>query len=85
MGCGDLGTLGTNNASAAKGVNDSGQVVGQSWTVTCAAQENNPYGYGYWNVSSQNGFLWTSGQGMQDLEVVMLPALTLPGGRRFCE
>ena len=46
----DLGTLG-GNRSYAYGINDSGQVVGRSYTAS----------------GDQHAFLWTPGGGMQDL------------------
>jgi probable HAF family extracellular repeat protein len=61
----DLGTSGTDNRSLAWGVNDSGRVVGKSWTQTWVPPHKNKGGY--WQNTSLNAFLWTNSQGMQDL------------------
>jgi probable HAF family extracellular repeat protein len=47
----DLGTLGGSGPVVAQGINDSGQVVGTSYTAS-----------GFFHA-----FLWQSGSGMQDL------------------
>jgi probable HAF family extracellular repeat protein len=61
----DLGTVGNDQQGGAAGVNDAGQVVGGSYTITIKqAQKGGP---SYTTITSQHAFLWTSAQGMQDL------------------
>jgi probable HAF family extracellular repeat protein len=57
----DLGTLGKDADSGAAGINDSGQVVGTSYTETF----NNQFGYPV--ITSQNAFLWSSAGGMKSI------------------
>jgi probable HAF family extracellular repeat protein len=61
----DLGTSGTDNRSLAWALNDSGQVVGKSWTETWVPPQKKKEGY--WKDTSLNAFLWTNAQGIQDL------------------
>ena len=64
----DLGTLKNEANSASYGINDSGTVVGTSWTTTVIYHKGkHGYGGGYTWKTVQNGFLWTSGGGMSDL------------------
>src|SRR4051794_16386587 len=52
----DLGTVNKEANSASIGVNDSGKVVGKSWTTTVKAK---PKGYGFTTKTVEDGFLWT--------------------------
>jgi probable HAF family extracellular repeat protein len=61
----DLGTVGKDAESAATGINDSGQVVGLSYTETPITDKS---GYFYYYAdTSLHAFLWTSAHGMQDI------------------
>ena len=59
----DLGTVKSEANSAGNGINDSGQVVGISWTTTVIQKKHNPWGV---SQTTENGFLWTAGK-MKDL------------------
>jgi probable HAF family extracellular repeat protein len=61
----DLGTVGTDQEGGAFSVNDAGQVVGYSYTLT--TRQAHKGGPTYTTITSQHAFLWTSAQGMQDL------------------
>jgi probable HAF family extracellular repeat protein len=55
----DLGTVNHDLYSAACGINDSGQVVGLSFTLT--------YGEVGSTLTSEHAFLWTANRGMQNI------------------
>ena len=57
VGMQDLGALGNSPASAARGMNDLGQVVGEIAFPPCGACQQ----------PEKHAFLWTPDQGMQDL------------------
>jgi probable HAF family extracellular repeat protein len=63
----DLGTVGHDAESAAMGINDSGQVVGLSYTETLKVDKHNPYGSSYYVETSLHAFLATSAGGMQNI------------------
>jgi probable HAF family extracellular repeat protein len=56
----DLGTLGKETYSEAAGINDSGQVVGESYSLAYGA-------FGNPTLSSAHAFLWTSTKGMRSI------------------
>ena len=60
----DLGTLKNEANSASYGINDSGTVVGRSWTTTTVYKKHD---YGYSTKTVENGFLWTASGGMSNL------------------
>jgi uncharacterized membrane protein len=61
----DLGTVGKDAESAATGINDSGQVVGLSYTETL--KTNRKSGNSYYADTSLHAFLWTGAGGMQNI------------------
>jgi probable HAF family extracellular repeat protein len=66
-GAQDLGTVGHDAESAATGINDSGQVVGLSYTETLKVDKHNPYGDAYYVDTSLHAFVAASGQGVQNI------------------
>jgi uncharacterized membrane protein len=62
----DLGTVNKEANSAGIGINDSGTVVGTSWTSTVTYPKKHG-GYGSYTKTVENGFLWTAGRGMSNL------------------
>jgi probable HAF family extracellular repeat protein len=64
-GAQDLGTVGRDAESAPLSINDSGQVVGLSYTETLKVDKHN--GYSYYVDTSLHAFLATSAGGMQNI------------------
>ena len=62
----DLGTLKKEANSASNGINDSGQVVGTSWTTTTTIKKTK-WGPVTETNTVENGFLWTASGGMSNL------------------
>ena len=61
----DLGTVNNEANSESIGINDSGQVVGTSWTTTVKYPKN-PFEQPIFKTV-ENGFLWSASGGMSDL------------------
>ena len=62
----DLGTVKNEANSASNGINDSGQVVGTSWTTTTTIKKTK-WGHITETNTVENGFLWTASGGMSNL------------------
>jgi hypothetical protein len=67
----DLGTVNKEANSVGNGINDSGQVVGTSWTTTVIYKKHNPYRS--YTKTVENGFLRTASGGMSDLGSGVIP------------
>ncbi len=61
----NLGTVKHEANSAGIGINDSGTVVGTSWTTTVTYKKHNPYGS--YTKTVENGFLRTASGGISNL------------------
>jgi probable HAF family extracellular repeat protein len=68
----DLGTVGTDQLGAAFAVNDTGQVAGWSYTETFEINKQHPDGY--YVITSQHAFLWTSASGLKSIGKTEVPS-----------
>src|SRR5262249_52640151 len=72
----DIGTVKSEANSAGNGINDSGTVVGTSWTTKVTHRRS---GYGGFPKTVENGFLWTAGK-MKDLGSDVKPDAIIDSG-----